>query len=267
MKKIAYIVGSNSKESLSPEIFNYWFKQNNINAEYLYKEINPLNFDNEIEEVLKQKNVCGFNVTIPYKELIIDKINNTDVHSRSIGAVNCVSYLKNKWIGKNTDWVGFLRSINHKNFKTKKDVAIVIGYGGAAKAVVYALKKKGFKKIKIFNRSTEKTKILNKQLGISSYGLESLERHLKNSNLIVNTTPVDVIKSSKSLKNLKNPVVFDIVYNPKETGFLSHFTKNKRLYGISMLLHQAIPCFEEWFGIRPKIDKKLLTHLDKLISQ
>ena len=266
MKKRAYIIGSNSKQSLSPQIFSYWFKQNNINAEYLYKQIEPSKFDGEIQEVLEQKNVCGFNVTIPYKELIINKINNFDVHSQKIGAVNCVSNSKNKWVGKNTDWIGFLQSINNKNMTVKKDTVIVVGYGGAAKAVVYALKKEGFKKIKIFNRSLEKIKHLNKEPGIFAFKLESLEEHLKDPSLIVNTIPVDVLKSSKIFKILSNPVVFDIVYKPKETRFLSHFTKSRRLYGISMLIHQAVPCFEEWFGVRPKIDKEFLTYLDELIS-
>ena len=224
MKKIAYIIGSNSKQSLSPQIFSYWFKQNNINAEYLYKQIEPLKFDSEIERVLEQKNVCGFNVTIPYKELIIDKINNIDVHSKNIGAVNCVSNLKNKWVGKNTDWTGFLQSINSKNITINKGTVIVVGYGGAAKAVVYALKKGGFKKIKIFNRSVEKIKHLNKEPGIFAFELESLEEHLKNPSLIINTTPVDVLKSSKIFKIFSNPVVFDIVYKPKETRFLSHLS-------------------------------------------
>jgi len=266
MKKRAYIIGNNSKQSLSPQIFSYWFKQNNINAEYLYRQIEPSKFDIEIEEVLKQKNVCGFNVTIPYKELIMNKINNVDVHSKNIGAVNFVSNSKNKWVGKNTDWIGFLQSINNKNITIKKSTAIVVGYGGAAKAVVYALKKEGFKKIKIFNRSFEKIKHLNKEPGILAFELESLEENLKNPSLIVNTTPADVFKSSKNFKILSNPVVFDIVYKPKETKFLSHFPKNKRLYGISMLIHQALPCFEEWFGVRPKINKELLTYLDRLIS-
>lgn len=105
MTKKAYVIGTNTKESLSPLIFNYWFEKRKINAEYSFKEIEPKNFDNEIDLILQEKNLCGFNVTIPYKELIIKKLNDTDNHSKKIGAVNCVTKQKNLWVGKNTDWV------------------------------------------------------------------------------------------------------------------------------------------------------------------
>ena len=100
MKKKAFVVGTNTKESLSPHIFNYWFKQKEINAEYFFREIKIENFDKEINTILKDKDVCGFNVTMPFKESIGDKLSGLNYHAEKIGAVNCVTREENKWIGK-----------------------------------------------------------------------------------------------------------------------------------------------------------------------
>jgi shikimate dehydrogenase len=266
MKKKAYVVGKNASQSLSPHIFNYWFKQNNINGEYFYKQVDLKNFNKEIDKILLEKEVCGFNVTIPFKELIKNKLSKIDIHSKNIGAINCVSRINNKWSGKNTDWVGFSKAINYRNKILSKKSAIVIGYGGAAKAVIYALKKEGFNQIKVFNRTKEKIQHLKKDKDVVPLDLHLLPKHLKDTDLIVNATPIDILKSLLVPKTINNSFACDIVYRPKETGFLSHFLKNKRIYGISMLVYQAAPCFEEWFGVKPTIDHKLLNYLDKYIS-
>ena len=165
MKKTAYVIGNNTQHSISPHIFKYWFNQNNINGEYLHKQIQPKNFNQEIDKILTETNVCGFNVTIPYKELIINKLDKIDVHSKKIGAVNCVTKKNNHWCGKNTDWTGFIKSIKNENKFLNKDIALVIGYGGAAKAIIYALKKEGFGEIRVFNRTVEKIKHIEKKIG------------------------------------------------------------------------------------------------------
>jgi shikimate dehydrogenase len=265
MKK-AYVLGSNVKKSLSPLIFEYWFKQNNIIGEYLPVEIKPNNFNEEIEKILNEDGVCGFNVTTPFKELVMEKIDKVDRHSKKIGAVNFVSKIGEKWVGKNTDWTGFSKAINSRDEKLKKKCAIVIGYGGASKAVIYALKNENFEEIKVFNRTEAKINHLKKEKGTTPLSLKDLEKHLFEADLIVNTTPTNVLKSPLIQKKIKNLLVFDIVYRPQETDFLSHFIKEKRLYGISMLVYQAAPCFEEWFGVRPIIDQELLNLLGTYIK-
>ena len=268
MTKKAYVIGTNTKESLSPLIFNYWFKKRNINAEYTFKEIKLKNFDNEIDLILKEKNLCGFNVTIPYKELIIKKLNNIDNHSEKIGAVNCVTKQKNLWVGKNTDWTGFLKpllKLPRTDIKMARD-PVVIGYGGAAKAIIYALKKHGFKEIKVFNRTFEKIKNLNNESGITTIKLSEIKNHIQNSGLIINTTPSNVLENLRGLIFRKNVIAYDIVYKPKETRFLSNFREFNKVYGIDMLVYQAAPCFEEWFGEKAIIDKGLYDLLEKQIS-
>lgn len=265
MIKKLYVVGSNTKKSLSPVIFNYWFKKNNISAKYKFKEYNKKNFKTEIKKILDQKTTIGFNVTIPFKETMKKMLHKVDLHAVKIGAVNFVVKENNKWIGKNTDWLGFEKSINLNKRKIKKNIVIVIGYGGASKAVIYSLKKMKFKKIIIANRTVSKiNKIKDSQ--IKPIEIKDISKYLKAANLIVNTTPVDVLKNIINNKRKIDVLACDIVYSPKETGFLSHFKKNKRIYGISMLVHQAKPCFENLFSIKIRNTKELFLLLDKKIK-
>ena len=265
MKK-AYVIGSNVKESLSPLIFKYWFKQNKIVGEYLPREIEPENFNEELKKILEEGGVCGFNVTMPFKERVIKEIDMVDEHSKKIGAVNFVSKTENGWIGQNTDWIGFSKVINTKGAALNKKIAVVVGYGGASKAVIYALKKENFKEIKVFNRTEEKIHHLKKEKGVTPINLKHLKDHLLEADLVINTTPANALQSILTQKETIKSMAFDIVYRPEETDFLSYFDKEKRLYGISMLVYQAAPCFEEWFGVKPSIDQGLFDLLGDYIK-
>ena len=140
----------------------------------------------------------------------------------------------------------------------------MIGYGGAALAIHYAFETKGFKKINIFNRSK---KIL-KYSKIKKYTLKinQLDKYLPNADLLINTTPLNPIHKSKNLLITKKTLISDIVYLPKQTKFLKNFPENKKVYGISMLLEQAVPCFKLWFGFSPTIDQKLQNILENKIK-
>ena len=268
MKK-AYVVGTNVSKSLSPTIFNYWFKKYNIKAEYNYKEIKEKNFDKDIKNLLKESDLCGFNITIPFKEKIIKHLDVIDKHAQLIGAVNCVSKEKEKLKGMNTDWIGFQESIKwqEKNGGPKvkrKENALVVGYGGAAKAIVYFLLKTGFKKIRVFNRDFSKIQNLTKAM---PHKLEELKNYFQEGDLIINTIPVNYNKNTK-LNTLKTKTAHgvDVCYN-KNTFFLKRINYKKRLYGHHMLIHQAVPCFHKWFGIKPEVDTELVTHLEKKLSE
>jgi len=267
MTKKAFVLGSHTKNSLSPHIFNYWFKQNKIDGEYFFKEIKPQLFKKEINQILIQKNICGFNITIPFKELIGENLDELDVFSEEIGAVNCISRVNNRWVGRNTDWIGFLSSIRPVIKKISKKKATVIGYGGAAKSIVYALKKEKFKEIRIYNRTPEKIKQISTEDTIKIISLNEIEKAISETDIIVNTIPTNILNDLNLNKSKKKIFACDIVYNPKETGFLSHFKEEKRIYGIEMLVYQAAPCFEEWFGVKPLIDKNLFNFLDQIKKQ
>ena len=267
MKKKALVIGSHVSNSLSPLIFNYWFQKHKINATYSFKEIKLINFNKEIKEILNDSEVLGFNVTIPFKELIKSKLDVLEGDAKKIGAVNCVSRLNNKWIGKNTDWIGFRKSIKKKIKKNNTKKAVVIGYGGASKAILFCLKKLNFEKIYIYNRTEKKIDHLRGRKNFYIVGYNDLLKISEDADIIINTTPVNILKEKLNQKQINNAAVFDIVYNPKNTEFLMNFKEEKRIYGISMLVYQAAPCFENWFGVRPTIDEELYSLLEKNIKK
>ena len=258
MKKF-YVIGNNTSESLSPTIFNYWFKKYKIKAKYSFLELNNKNFDQRIQKLLKTKNVFGLNITIPFKEKIIKHIDVLNKSSKDISAVNCVS-ISSKIKGINTDWLGYYKTVpNKKMFKNKN--IVLIGYGGAAHAIHYVLHLRGFKKINIINRTKKKLKFVKKNKFTIS--IKKLNKHLINADLIINTTPINLINIKNKNLIKKDAVLSDIVYKPKETTFLKNFPDNEKIYGISMLLEQAILSFNFWFGFKPSLDIKLKSILDK----
>ena len=259
MKKF-YVIGNKTSKSLSPPIFNYWFKKYKIKAKYDYVELNNNTFDKKIKEILKDDALCGMNVTIPFKKEIMKYIHVFDKHSKKINAVNCVSIKKNKIKGINTDWKGYFKSLpNRKNFKRHK--TIIIGYGGAALAIHYVLQSKGFQNITVFNRSRKKLRFTNRAKFTKNISL--LEQHLISAKFIINTVPRNLIKKDSTKLISETALLSDIVYKPKETNFLKLFPKNKKVYGIQMLLEQARLSFDFWFGYMPEVDKKLLEILEK----
>ena len=141
--KKAYVIGTNVKTSLSPLIFQHWFNKYGLNAKYSYKEIKEKNFDKEVGPILREEGLCGINVTIPFKEKIIKKLHNLDKAAKTIGAANCVTVKNNKYFGINTDWSGFQTSFVEAKIPKRvllgNSKVVLIGYGGAAKAVLYSL--------------------------------------------------------------------------------------------------------------------------------
>ena len=260
MKKF-YVVGSNASKSLSPTIFNHWFKIYKIKAEYTYIQTNKKKFNKKINETLSKKETQGLNITIPFKEDAYKIIKKLDKHSKKINAVNCIYKKNQKIFGTNTDWSGYADSL--KNVKINKNKKIIIlGYGGAAKAIChyFSLDKKN--QIVVFNRTKKLVKSQNKY----TEDLKKLNNHLPDASIIVNTIPKNIIKKKHKENIKKTTVVSDIIYKPKETAFLKQFKKNRKVYGISMLISQAAYCFKIWFGFSPKINKKLLQKLDKKIK-
>ncbi len=257
-----YVVGNKSSKSLSPIIFNHWFKKYKIDAKYSFIEVSQKKFDKKIIETLADKRLGGLNITIPFKQRIMKYIEICDEHSLNINAVNCI-HVNKKIKGFNTDWIGYYKTLPKiKNIK-KKNI-LIIGYGGAALAIHYVLSLKGFKNISIINRTKKKLRF--EKTTKYTISIKKLDKFLTNSEIIINTTPKNPIKK-ESLKYLsKKTLLSDIVYFPKNTDFLKNFPDNKKIYGISMLLEQAASCFRIWFGFNPVIDRKLIQTLDKKIQ-
>lgn len=261
MKKF-FVIGDKSSQSLSPLIFNHWFKKYNIAAKYTFLEVKKNNFEKILLEKISDKKTFGFNITIPFKGDVFKHIETKNIHSVNIGAINCVNIqTKNK--GINTDWIGYLNSIKKYRINKQKNV-IVLGYGGASKAIVYGLYYKGFKNVLVFNRSKKIIKFKEKKTYTKQYN--TIDNYLDDVSLIINTTPVNPLTKKQTTNVSINTIISDIVYKPKNTVFLNCFKENKKIYGISMLLEQAIPCFYEWFGFRPKVDVGLIRKLNKKIK-
>ena len=271
MKK-AYVIGNNTSNSLSPTIFQYWFKKYNIEACYGFVEIDEKHFNQEIKIVLQKENLVGLNITMPYKEKItphlsfVESTNLKNLNLKTKLPTNLVTINNNKIIGHNTDVVGFKKALTTNKKHIGKRAAI-FGCGGAAKSIIYSLAEFGIKDMLLFNRTYEKAvKIKNDFLEtikptdivVKVLKLEDNKEKLTDVDIIVNTTPVNVFEKSPNIKINKNCIGFDIVYKPKEgTGFLSFFEKNNRIEGLQMLVYQAVPCFKMWFGFEPEVDNNL----------
>ena len=143
-----FVIGNQTSKSLSPLIFNYWFKKYNIDAKYNFVEVKEKDFDKVIAKKIQAHEVCGFNITTPYKKKIIKHLDVKNNHAEKIGAVNCVLVGK-KIKGINTDWNGYLNSIKLEKISKNKKI-LILGYGGASQAIFYGFLLKGFKNITVF---------------------------------------------------------------------------------------------------------------------
>lgn len=257
-----YVVGNRASKSLSPLIFNHWFKKYNIKAKYSFLEVSEKGFDKMLTKHIKGEKTNGLNITIPFKKNILKHLDIEDAHSKNIGAVNCVTIGK-KIKGTNTDWKGYLNSIQKEKIVKNKKI-VILGYAGASQAIYYGLKSSGFKNIIVFNRSKKQIKYKGTRKYTKKYTL--INGYLNDVALIINTTPTNPLTKKQINIIKKKTIISDIVYKPKHTVFLKKFKENKKIYGISMLIEQAIPCFYQWFGFCPKVDKSLLKKIDKKIK-
>ncbi|PPR47851.1 MAG: Shikimate dehydrogenase (NADP(+)) [Alphaproteobacteria bacterium MarineAlpha5_Bin9] len=266
--KDAFVVGDNVSKSLSPTIFKYWFSKYKILSNYTFLETNKNKAKEEILLKLKNKNIRGFNVTIPFKEFLLDFVHSLDPDAASIGAVNCVSIKNEQIFGQNTDWTGFLKTLNRAGFETNKNKsAAIIGFGGAAKAILYGLLKTDLQSVYIFNRTNLEKRGLLEDNKITLLSLNDLTKHLNDVSLIINTIPINCLKGFNKNKLPSNKTIVDIVYSPKETDFLKSFnSSNKKIYGIDMLVFQAAESFKLWYGFLPEADQELFTLLEKKIK-
>lgn len=269
------LIGYPIKHSLSPWIHETFLEKTNLKGTYSIIEIEERSFAEEIEK-LKKRDIDGFNVTVPYKEKIIPFLDEIDPQASAIGAVNTVQNKDGKWIGYNTDGIGYMRSLISKYPELKKDKNIAIlllGAGGAAKGILHALVENGYTNITIANRSLDRASELAKANGqIEILPLNDAEANLAAYSLIIQTTSVgmkpNADRSIISLANVrKGAIVSDIVYQPLVTNFLKEasFHGTRIHFGHTMLLYQAQYAFEIWTGIKPEIgtmDDELKTILE-----
>ena len=231
-------------------------------AKYSFVELVKKNFDKKISDLIKNKHTKGLNITIPHKTNIIKHLGGLDKHSKTIGAVNCV--LINKTTkGFNTDWSGYKSLLSGLGIK-KTNKILILGCGGASRAIYYSLLKRNHNNILVFNREKKIINLENNK--IKTMNFNQIEKHLTKASLIINTTPTNPLTTKQCTLIRAETILSDIVYAPKNTKFLKRFNKNKKIYGIQMLINQASLCFKIWFGFRPEADNALIEKLERKIQ-
>jgi len=263
----AAVTGHPIGHSKSPLIHGYWLKQHGIEGSYIAQDVPPETAEGFYGS-LAEHGFVGCNVTIPNKEHAYNSAEKLDDAAKMIGAVNTL-WLDEAGVlnGSNTDGVGFLGNLDQMlpNWDNNGNKAIVLGAGGASRAIIWALLSRGYTEVYIANRTLEKAQKLADHFGPNTIAItwDTLGEKLGEADLLVNTTSLGMTGQPElnvDLDNLsKSAVVTDIVYSPLQTKLLRDSAErgNPTVDGLGMLLHQAVPGFEKWFGVRPEVTDEL----------
>ena len=259
------VIGNPIKHSLSPLVHNYWIGKAKKQAQYEKKQIEEKQLLQIIEGIRENK-ISGVNVTVPFKQKIIPFLDELTEIARSTNSVNILYKKNNKIIGDNTDVFGFKSSLQDQGTKTKMKSALLIGAGGVAPSIIFALKELNFEEIYLSNRTSHKLDTLKNKFGpiLKEVPWEDLERKNISVDLIINATSLglndqDQIPFNFEIIN-KNTIFYDVIYNPEYTNFLKK-AKGKGhicINGLMMFLYQAQLSYKIWFGAEPKIDEELI---------
>jgi len=270
MSKTFAVIGDPIDHSLSPNIHSAAFRELNLENSYIAYRI-PKGELSEGIESLKKIKIDGFNVTIPHKVEMMKYLDKMDESCSVIGAVNTVTNNEGILKGYNTDMDGFLDPFKKKEIKMQDKKVLLLGAGGAARAIVAGVTKEKAKHITIANRTLENANNLaqfaNKiGLDADAITIENVGNDLKDYDIIVNATSVGLKNepSPISLESIKpETIVYDIVYMPMNTDFLKKAKKKgaKIIYGYEMLLGQAVRAFEIWHGIEEPYNAMKKAHL------
>jgi shikimate dehydrogenase len=265
--RIAGILGWPVAHSRSPLIHNHWLERHAIDGAYIPLPVRPEHFGRAVRTIA-QLGFAGGNVTVPHKEAALEAVDSLDAVARRIGAVNTLVVRDDgSLFGTNTDAFGFMENLRHAEpaWDPASGPAVVIGAGGAARAIVVALQDAGAPAIRIVNRTTSRADRLAVDLGGGITVRPWIDRAgaLDGAALVVNTTklgmqgerPLDL-----PLDRLPTEaIVTDAVYAPLRTPLLERAAArgNRTVDGLGMLLHQARPGFAQWFGVAPEVTPEL----------
>lgn len=267
----AFVCGHPISHSRSPIIHRHWLEQYALNGTYRAIDIKPDDFPDFISK-LAENNFIGGNVTIPHKEAAFSLAAHTDDVCHIIGAANTLWIEDKKVHATNTDAHGFAANLDQyaANWDQSKS-ALVLGAGGASRAVIYALQQRGFLSVMVANRSLARAVELKHRFGptVSAHTLSAVDELAGDAGLIINTTSLgmnDTTSISLDFSKVKSTtIVTDIVYVPLLTPLLRSAAEAglQVVDGLGMLLHQAAPGFEKWFGRLPIVTQNLR---DKIIQ-
>ena len=279
--RIIGIIGENIENSLSPLIHNQIILKHFLNFCYLPFQVAETDLNKAIQGI-KALNIRGANITFPYKEKVIKFLDEVKESARRIRAVNTIVNNKGILTGYNTDVIGFKKSLQEDGkFVIKEKKAVILGAGGAARAVVYALLEEEIEEICIFNRTLEKAKKIKQDLSsffpkshIRVFPLEKedLKDKIEKSHLLVNSTSIGMALrvDNTPLPDEKlfhpNLLVYDLIYHPAKTLFLRQAEKSgaKIINGLPMLVYQGIESFYLWTDLKPE-GKEVLEIINRIV--
>ena len=261
----AFVVGHPIAHSRSPLIHGHWLETLGLEGSYERIDVHP----DAIEAFLRGLPRSGFvggNVTIPHKEAALKAADRLDEAAELIGAANTLWLEEGKLCAGNTDAHGFAANLDALAPQWRQGrTALVLGAGGAARAILFALKQAGFTDIRIVNRTVERARELADRFGanVSAHGWEAVDALAADADLVVNTTSLGMGGAGGSPLDVEplpdTAIVTDIVYVPLETPLLAAARRRGLVAvdGLGMLLHQAVPGFARWFGVRPEVTPAL----------
>lgn len=273
--KNAFVIGHPIAHSKSPKLHGFWLNALKIEGTYQAIDVAPENLV-DFARSLELKDLIGGNATLPHKEHLLQICDELTETAKAIGAVNTIWLQNGKLFGDNTDKYGFLANLDQQNpgWDQHKSRAIMIGAGGAARAILMGLIERGYKEIYILNRTIERANELANAFMVHTKAQRLCAATLSDFNALAPSTDFVVNTSAVGMKGTKfdaldvkklprHAIVTDIVYTPLITPLLADAEQAglKIIDGIGMLLHQAVPGFEKWFGVRPEVTDALRAHM------
>jgi shikimate dehydrogenase len=261
----AFVCGHPIAHSRSPRIHRHWLQEHGISGSYEPVDVAPEAFADFLGS-LGAKGFSGGNITLPHKEAAFALAAYRDEAAQAIGAANTLWLEDGRLCASNTDAYGFAANLDEfaPGWQEAR-VAVVLGAGGSSRAIVHALKARRVPDIRVVNRTRARAVELTYHFGagVSAHGVEALPEVLSDAGLVVNTTSLgmkgagDLPADPRLMR--ADAIVTDIVYVPLETPLLEAARDRglKTVDGLGMLLHQAVPGFERWFGVRPTVTPEL----------
>ena len=265
----AFVIGAPIAHSRSPVIHGHWLRAYDLSGMYQARLVEPDHLADFVGSLRDPDSpIIGGNVTMPHKERIIPLLDQMTETATRIGAVNTIFRHGDKLVGDNTDAYGFAANLNDRiDAWSSGERAIVIGAGGAARAILVALIDAGYREIALLNRTVARATELAAAIDpirIVAAPIDAFAEELPRADLVVNTAALHVGDDPEAPAfNFSGAradcLVTDINYVPLETSFLKHAKDHdlETADGLGMLLHQAVPGFERWFGVRPVVDQGL----------
>ena len=271
----AFVIGHPINHSRSPLIHGTWLAEHGIDGSYEAIDVAPDALPGFFER-LRRGEFAGGNVTIPHKEAVFALCDEVDPLARRIGAVNTLVARAGRVCGSNTDYRGFLGNLDAAvpGWSDGPDDAMVSGAGGAARAVLVALQRRDGGRVHVLNRTLANAQALVDEIEgpFEAHGFEAFAELAPRTGIVINTSSIGMHGSRFDWLDFgllrKTTLVTDIVYVPLETPLLADARAHglTTVDGLGMLLHQAVPGFEAWFGVRPSVTPALRARIEATLG-